>query len=793
MVEVAVIGAGAAGLVATRHLLKAGLRASLFDSRLATGGAWTSAQSSVVATRQQQQHQQQQERPQMWDNLTPNLSKFTCCFSEMLWPDDTPTFPTLENMHQYLDNYATRFVTPFARDDDDDSSNNAYGDTGEISNASSLCSLQLGCTVTSVTRQTKSTDTVPTTILGDNSSSSSSSKDEAVYLVEWNDRQGASFSKNFNAVVVATGFFSTPIWPSSLLPFRQIKDNNCSSSISSTSYHRVIHSSQYRSPSEFTNPTAAVAVIGGSFSAHEIASDIRRHHAAAQTMSGSRRRDVLQSQRHGRVVNVAGEEQRIPYILPRNVPVLSSPSPLFSSGTNIRKNCNEKNRAGGFLPMDCVLYRREQDAPLAAAAAAAETIAMTEETCRKKHNLLQGWIGSRKLRQASAAGLPMGRVSSSLLQPPMVSISEDFLDFVIDQKIEVVPGKLNRATWMPTTDANPNGAFQLELDNGAVVSGIDQIIACTGYQSRLDFLAPEILDILQYDESDSFAPFLACYDTVHPLLPGLGFVGMYKGPYFGVMELQARLLAALWSGRKSELSQKTISKTMAASLSIRQGRPRAQFPHFDYIGMMDSLALEVDALPNDEFRSAGNMVSPLFYQPDNAIAKACQSNLVDMVSEQCDNIPRATLSALLGSWSFERSICDRLTATSQRVHGNVSFSLQETNLDCLLYREDGFLDLPNGNQLEVFREYVYLQQGGALNIHFVENGSQAGLFLDLKFYEKSHGSWKATSEHLCINDLYKGTFQITFEGLSATEVVMTYRVNGPNKDYEAVTYLRPTD
>jgi hypothetical protein len=26
---------------------------------------------------------------------------------------------------------------------------------------------------------------------------------------------------------------------------------------------------------------------------------------------------------------------------------------------------------------------------------------------------------------------------------------------------------------------------------------------------------------------------------LHPVLPGLYFVGMYKGPYFGVIELQA--------------------------------------------------------------------------------------------------------------------------------------------------------------------------------------------------------------------------------------------------------------
>ena len=39
MMEVAVIGAGAAGLVTARNLLRCGLRACVFESRLGPGGA----------------------------------------------------------------------------------------------------------------------------------------------------------------------------------------------------------------------------------------------------------------------------------------------------------------------------------------------------------------------------------------------------------------------------------------------------------------------------------------------------------------------------------------------------------------------------------------------------------------------------------------------------------------------------------------------------------------------------------------------------------------------------------
>ena len=207
---------------------------------------------------------------------------------------------------------------------------------------------------------------------------------------------------------------------------------------------------------------------------------------------------------------------------------------------------------------------------------------------------------------------------------------------------------------------------------------------------------------------------------------------------------------------------------------------------------MDSLAEPLGLVPSPlDFGAKGKMVSPAFYQPSKRIAEENQARLEQEADRQCDNIPRAALSALVGKWNFEREIHDHLSCSSQFVHGQVAYSMQEPQLDSLRYREDGFLDLPNGNTLEVFREYDYLCTGNTLELYFVENGERTYLFLSLKFEKQENGYWLATSDHLCIKDLYKGTFQIAFDGMGASEVIMTYRVKGPNKDYESTTRLSP--
>ena len=162
MVEVAVIGAGAAGLVASRHLLGQGLRPSIFEAAKTVGGSWAASnvnEQSVPGP-----------RGKMFKGLTTNLSKHTCRFSEWPWPDETNTFPSAVEMAAYLESYANEFVDPSC--------------------------FKFQCQVNHI------------------EASQRSSSSEGAYRVEWTDlATNSTYSKDFQGVVVATGFFSKPHWP----------------------------------------------------------------------------------------------------------------------------------------------------------------------------------------------------------------------------------------------------------------------------------------------------------------------------------------------------------------------------------------------------------------------------------------------------------------------------------------------------------------------------------------------------------------------------------------------------
>ena len=75
----------------------------------------------------------------------------------------------------------------------------------------------------------------------------------------------------------------------------------------------------------------------------------------------------------------------------------------------------------------------------------------------------------------------------------------------------------------------------------------DAILFGTGFRHDLGWLAPQVAQAIRLGEPtlDLFAY------TVHPDFAGLAFLGQYDliGPYFPVLELQARLVAGLFSGR----------------------------------------------------------------------------------------------------------------------------------------------------------------------------------------------------------------------------------------------------
>lgn len=101
---------------------------------------------------------------------------------------------------------------------------------------------------------------------------------------------------------------------------------------------------------------------------------------------------------------------------------------------------------------------------------------------------------------------------------------------------------------------------------------VDAIVMGTGYELSLPFVGRDIAEALELDGQHAT---LADH-TFHPDLEGLAFIGLYDqvGPLLPVLELQARWLSYVWSGRIAAPSRIELGERLAASRAARQGPPQ---------------------------------------------------------------------------------------------------------------------------------------------------------------------------------------------------------------------------
>jgi dimethylaniline monooxygenase (N-oxide forming) len=87
---------------------------------------------------------------------------------------------------------------------------------------------------------------------------------------------------------------------------------------------------------------------------------------------------------------------------------------------------------------------------------------------------------------------------------------------------------------------------------------VDAIICATGYDVDIPYLSEDVSRVLGGD--------LALYQrTFHPDLWGLGVIGQFlaQGPYFPLLELQARWIAAVWSGAVALPDETVMRRALA--------------------------------------------------------------------------------------------------------------------------------------------------------------------------------------------------------------------------------------
>lgn len=92
--RVAVIGAGALGLMAMKNLKEDGFEVTGYEARTWVGGLWKPSDDNKLSA---------------LESTVFNSSKYRTAISDYPFPDDTDDFPTAPQLHRYLEGYCDHF------------------------------------------------------------------------------------------------------------------------------------------------------------------------------------------------------------------------------------------------------------------------------------------------------------------------------------------------------------------------------------------------------------------------------------------------------------------------------------------------------------------------------------------------------------------------------------------------------------------------------------------------------------------------------------------------------------
>lgn len=157
----------------------------------------------------------------------------------------------------------------------------------------------------------------------------------------------------------------------------------------------------------------------------------------------------------------------------------------------------------------------------------------------------------------------------------------------------------------------------------------EAIICATGYDLDVPYLDRDLWSAI--------GPGLVLYHrTLHPDLPGLGVIGQFlaQGPYFPLLELQARWIVATWTG------QVTLPDASEMRATIAQGQP----PLDAHNALAVTLAEELGVAPIAEDwpkLSEALIFGPLLPPRYRLSGPGAMPGAADLFAEQLAASPRA--------------------------------------------------------------------------------------------------------------------------------------------------------
>lgn len=449
---------------------------------------------------------------------------------------------------------------------------------------------------------------------------------------------------------------------------------------------------------------------------------------------------------------------------------------------------------------------------------------ITEERAKIVNGALQGSLGSRQ-----TIGPDLIDPNSALRStPPYVSCSDWYCDFVRSGLITTHRGRLDGVK-----------GSTAQIGNGAL-EDVAAVVLATGFDPEpcVGFLPEGVLSTLKYSPAHpSLLLGLAFHATHHPEVPNLGFVGFYRGAFWGVIQMQARFLAALWSssGTTDALRNKLATDdSLQKTLQLRDDPRLSQFPMGDYPFLMQDFAeaLSIEITPPLRINAPNlttngrplEMMAPARYSPpnedgqDNASANKLLQDAAEVLQQGLTTprfASRAVFRSLLGTWKLERDLKSKLpTHPSGHFSGTAQFLLRsrtKEGIQCTtkegqeplcedgesyeyLYIEDGDFKTDQGFGFRATRRYIYRYDDatGAMTVWFAkpdDNKRVDYFFHEVEFEDLPAGpeahqnGWSAKSGHLCIDDYYNVKYNFKFNAVNLESWVCAYSVNGPQKDY----------
>jgi len=453
----------------------------------------------------------------------------------------------------------------------------------------------------------------------------------------------------------------------------------------------------------------------------------------------------------------------------------------------------------------------------------------SEEAAKTAHDFLEAMLGTTQLEYSPLA------VVEDRLAPLYISISQNYLELVRAGLITLSRGRISGIkgrTAVTTT---------------VPIENIAAVVLATGFDPSpsLGFLSPEILQTIQSSpDHPEVATVLAFHDTYHPAIPGLGFVGFYRSPYWGVAEMQARFLTALWSDPRPMSVNAALKEdnSLVEAAAMRGNARTSQFPMGDYPFLMQEFGNALDThispplepplvVPGKHSGVALDLLTPARYtraditpegqgESDKSLSQVHAD--VRAALEGTRFVAAAVFRSLLGTWKLDRDITSKLPShPSGHFSGTANFLVRSKTLDGLqcasdpnsnlptpsetqddgleyLYIEEGTFRATNGFSFTATRRYVYRydEESDTLSVWFVKTDDALRadyLFHNVEFDALSGngGGWRATAGHLCIDDFYGVDYEFVFKAVNLEKWSVGYKVKGPQKDYTLKgTYTR---